>query len=122
MIIALVSLLWLLFISLIYLGFSPIIAGLSMRGAEFLLEPDVLFAGLLAGELLLLSGLALRRRQHRYNVPLYLAGMAGLAVLAGAFVSVPLLVTGILFQLAAFYLDSKAQPQSQDLAEGDRSS
>ena len=111
MILSLISLLWLMFISLIYIDFSPLIMGLSLRGLDFLLQPALLFAGLVVGEVVLLFGLWWQRRRHGYNVPLYVAALGFLGTLVGSQFSPPLLLVAVLFQGFAIYLDFQASKQ-----------
>ncbi|GEM_PF-6086757 len=112
MILSLISFLWLIFISLIYMDFSPLIVGLSLRGAAFLLTPELMFLGLLAGQAGLVGGLWWRRRRHGYNVPLYVAALGFLGSLLGSQFSPPLLSVAVLFQGLAIHLDLKTSKQA----------
>ncbi len=109
MFIALVDLLFIFFMSLIYMDIPPLIAGLSVRGFDFILDPTNAFLAMLAGQGVYLAVMWLRRRHHGYNVPFFLSAMGAAGVFAGIFISPPLVMAGAVMQAIAWVLDAKTQ-------------
>jgi len=114
MFIALVDLLFVFFMSLIYMDIPPLIVGLSMRGFDFILDPTNAFLAMLAGQGVYLAVMWFRRQRHGYNIPFFLSAMGAAGVFAGIFVSPPLVMAGAVIQAIAWILDAKAQEPSME--------
>ncbi len=114
MIIALIDLLFILFMSLIYIDIPPLIVGLSVRGLDFILEPMNAFLAMSTGQVVYLTVMWLRRRRHGYNVPLFLSAMGAGGVFLGIFVSPPLVMAGTVVQIVAWVLDAKTQESTME--------